>query len=103
MNYAKNISVRKMPQVKIMFQAIFREIVGKKEVIKEVNDGYTLRSLLLMLAETYGRDFNDIIDPKTGEVSTEVWVLVNGKSIRKPDLILNDNDVVYIGVPIAGG
>jgi MoaD family protein len=92
-----------MARVKVMFQAMFREIAGKREIIQEVNNGYTLRDLLGMLAKNYGRDFNDIVDPKTGEISTEVWVLVNGKSVRKTDIALNNDDVVYIGVPIGGG
>jgi MoaD family protein len=92
-----------MARVKVMFQAMFREIAGKREIIQEVNNGYTLRDLLDMLAKNYGRDFNDIVDPKTGEISTEVWVLVNGKSVRKTDIALNNDDVVYIGVPIGGG
>ena len=92
-----------MTRVKVMFQAMFREIAGKREIIQEVNNGYTLRDLLDMLAKNYGRDFNDIVDPKTGEISTEVWVLVNGKSVRKTDIALNNDDVVYIGVPIGGG
>lgn len=92
-----------MARVKVMFQAMFREIAGKREIIQEVNNGYTLRDLLGMLAKNYGRDFEDIVDPKTGEISTEVWVLVNGKSVRKTDIALNNDDVVYIGVPIGGG
>jgi len=92
-----------MARVKVMFQAMFREIAGKREIIQEVNNGYTLRDLLGMLAKNYGRDFKDIVDPETGEISTEVWVLVNGKSVRKTDIALNDDDVVYIGVPIGGG
>jgi MoaD family protein len=92
-----------MTRVKVMFQAMFREIAGKREIIQEINNGYNLRDLLDMLAKNYGRDFNDIVDPKTGEISTEVWVLVNGKSVRKTDIALNNDDVVYIGVPIGGG
>ncbi|MEM2092955.1 MAG: MoaD family protein [Candidatus Bathyarchaeia archaeon] len=86
-----------------MFQAMFREIAGSREMDKEINNGYTLGDLLSYLAKKYGRDFSDIIDPKTGEISTEVWILVNGKSARKTNIPLNDNDVVYIGVPLAGG
>lgn len=92
-----------MPKVKVMFQAMFREIVGSREMDQEIKDGCTLEDLLNYLAKKYGKDFNDIIDPSTGEISTEVWILVNGKSARKTNIQLNDNDVVYIGVPLAGG
>ncbi|MCS7115681.1 MAG: MoaD family protein [Nitrososphaerota archaeon] len=92
-----------MARVKVMFQAMFRELAGKREIVQEVSNGYTLRDLLDMLAKKYGGDFNDIVDPKTGEVNTEVWVLINGKSVRKTDIKLNDDDLVYIGIPIGGG
>jgi MoaD family protein len=92
-----------MARVRVMFQAMFREIVGKREIIQEISNGYTLRDLLNFLAETYGKDFKDVVDPKTGNVDNEVWILINGKSIRKTDVKLNDNEVVFIGVPIGGG
>ncbi|MEM3702823.1 MAG: MoaD/ThiS family protein [Candidatus Bathyarchaeia archaeon] len=92
-----------MARVKVVFQAMFREIVGAREIVQEVSNGCTLQNLLDTLAKKYGSDFNDIVDPKTGEISTEVWVLVNGQSVRKTDIKLNDDDLVYIGVPIGGG
>lgn len=92
-----------MPKVKVMFQAMFREIVGNREIDQEINNGCTLGDLLDYLAKKYGKDFNEITDSSTGEISTEVWILVNGKSMRKTNIQLNDNDVVYIGVPLAGG
>ncbi|MEM2319542.1 MAG: MoaD/ThiS family protein [Candidatus Bathyarchaeia archaeon] len=92
-----------MARVKVAFQAMFREAAGKREIIQEVENNCTLRDLLDMLAKEYGGVFNDVVDPKTGEISTEVWVLVNGKSVRKTDIKLNDDDLVYIGVPIGGG
>lgn len=92
-----------MARVRVMFQAMFREIVGKREIMQEISNGYTLHDLLNFLAETYGKDFKDIIDPKTGNVDNEVWILINGKSVRKTDIKLNDNELVFIGVPIGGG
>lgn len=92
-----------MVRVKVMFQAMYREIVGKREIVQEVNSQCTLRDLLDALAKNYGRDFNDIVDPKTGKISLESWVLVNGKSMRNTDIKLQDNDIVFIGVPMAGG
>lgn len=92
-----------MVQVKVMFQAMYREIVGKREIVQEVDSQCTLRDLLDILAKKYGRDFNDVIDPKTGDISFETWVLVNGKSMRDTDIKLKNNDVVFIGVPMGGG
>lgn len=92
-----------MVRVRVMFQAMYREIVGKREIVQEVDSQYTLRDLLDRLAKNYGGEFNDIVDQKTGEISVEVWVLVNGKSVRNTNIKLEDDDVVFIGVPMGGG
>jgi MoaD family protein len=90
-------------KVKILFNATFREVAGKKEIIKEVNPNFTLGDLLQKLAEEYGKDFKTIIDPKSGEIGSETIVAVNGRNVRKTDIKLQDNDIVMISVPIGGG
>jgi len=92
-----------MPHVKILFHATFREIVGKKEVIEEVNPDYTLANILSKLTKQYGKDFNKIIDYKTGQINTDTLITINGKSVRQTDIKLKDNDVIMITVPVGGG
>lgn len=89
--------------VRILLGAMFREVAGRKEILEKVSSNTTLGDILTNLAEKYGRDFNEIIDSKTGQISLETWVLVNGKSIRKTDIALKDSDVITISVPIGGG
>jgi MoaD family protein len=89
--------------VKILLHAMFKEIAGRREILQEVNPNFTLRDVLDALAEKYGKEFKSIIDPKTGQVSLDTLVMVNGKSIRKPDVQLKDKDVVMITVPVGGG
>ena len=89
--------------VKVLLVAMFREIAGRREILEEVGSGITLGDLLTTLAKRYGRDFNEIIDSKTGQISLETWVMVNGKSVRRTDIELKDNNVVMITVPIGGG
>jgi MoaD family protein len=89
--------------IKILFHATFREIAGKKEVIEEVNPNHTLANTLSKLARQYGRDFNNIVDRKTGQISTDTLVMINGQSVRKTDIKLKDNDVIMITVPVGGG
>ncbi len=89
--------------VKILLHAMFKEIAGQREILLEVKPTSTLRDLLDALAKKYGKEFNSIIDPKTGQVSLDTLVMLNGKSIRKPDVQLKDNDVVMITVPVGGG
>ena len=89
--------------VKILLHAMFKEITRQREILQEVNPDFTLRDMLNVLARKYGKDFNSIIDPKTGQVSLDMLVMLNGKSVRTPDVQLRDNDVVMITVPVGGG
>lgn len=82
---------------------MFKEIAGQREILQEVNANSTLRDMLDVLAKKYRKEFNSIINPKTGQVSLDTLVMVNGRSIRKPDVQLEDNDVVMITVPVGGG
>lgn len=90
-------------QVKVLLAAVFKEIAGQKEILEEAGSGITLGDILATLAKRYGRDFNEIIDSKTGQISLETWVMVNGKSVRRTDIELKDKDVVMITVPAGGG
>ena len=95
--------VMSVPHVKILLQATFREIAGKKEIAQEIDSNYTLADILSKLAKQYGKDFNKIVDHKTGQINTDTLVMINGKSVRKTDIKLKDNDVIMITVPIGGG
>jgi len=89
--------------VKVLLHANFRQITGKKEIIEEVNPNHTLANILSKLAKQYDKDFNKIIDPKTGKVNVDTVIMINGKNIRQTDTKLKDNDVIMITVPVGGG
>lgn len=89
--------------MKVLLHAMFKETAGQREILQEVGPDFTLRDMLDALAEKCGGEFNSIIDSKTGMVSFDTLVLVNGKSVRKPDVQLKDRDVVMITVPVGGG
>ncbi|MFX1532984.1 MAG: MoaD/ThiS family protein [Promethearchaeota archaeon] len=90
-------------EIKIIFHANFREITKKKEVIEEIKEDYTIAYILEKLAKNYGKDFNNIIDRKTGKISSEALVLLNGRGIRATDIKLQDKDVLVISIPVGGG
>jgi MoaD family protein len=89
--------------VKILFHAQFREVAGKKEVVEEVKPNHTLADILTKLARQYGKDFNTVLDNKTGQINTDTLVMINGQSTRKTDTKLKDNDTIMITIPIGGG
>jgi MoaD family protein len=89
--------------VRILLHAMFKEAAGQRELLQEVNPNFTLRDMLKALAEKYGKEFESIIDPKTGLIGVDTVVMVNGRSVRQPDVRLKDKDVVMITVPVGGG
>ncbi|MFQ6081014.1 MAG: MoaD/ThiS family protein [Candidatus Bathyarchaeia archaeon] len=92
-----------VPHVRVLFHATFREAVGQREMLEEIDSGSTVGDLLNKLARRYGGDFDDIINSERGEISREVVVMVNGKSVRKTNVVLREGDVVMITVPFGGG
>lgn len=90
-------------RVRVLLHAMFKEIAGKREINQELNAGSTLRVVLDELARKYGKDFKEILDPKTGQIGADTLVMLNGQSVRKTDVQLKDGDVIMISVPIGGG
>jgi MoaD family protein len=90
-------------EIKIIFHADFREITKKKEITEKIKEDYTIAYILEKLAKDYGKDFNSIIDQKTGKISSETLVLLNGRGIRATDIKFQDKDVLVISIPVGGG
>ena len=86
-----------------MLLANFREIVGKKEIVEEINSNSTLKHVLDELAKKYGRDFQKVVDSKTGSVSSEFLVSINGRITRDTNVKLNSDDVLILTIPAGGG
>lgn len=90
-------------QVRLVLCADFREIVGKREIVEEINPKSTLKSILDKLAKKYRRDFKQIVDPQTGAISLEFLVSINGRIARDTNIKLNNNDILMITIPAGGG
>ncbi|MCK5593581.1 MoaD family protein [Candidatus Bathyarchaeota archaeon] len=90
-------------RVRVLLHANFREIVGKREIIEEINSNSTLRDILDKLAQRYGRDFKQIVDPGTGAISLEFLVSINGRIMRDANVKLNNDDVLILSIPVGGG
>ncbi|TEU05235.1 MoaD family protein [Candidatus Bathyarchaeota archaeon] len=90
-------------RVRVLLHANFRETVGKREIIEEINSNSTLRDILDKLAQKYGRDFKQIVDPGTGAISLEFLVSINGRIMRDANVKLNNDDVLILSIPVGGG
>lgn len=89
--------------MRVLLQANFREIVGKREIVEKINTDTTLKKILDKLAQKYRNDFQQLIDFKTGSISLEFLVSVNGRITRDTDTKLNSDDIVVITIPAGGG
>jgi len=90
-------------RVRVVLCLDFREIVGKREIVEEIDSNSTLRHILDKLANKYGRDFKQIIDPRTGVVSLEFLVSINGRIVRDTNIRLNNDAILMITIPAGGG
>jgi len=90
-------------RVRVVLLANFREIVGKREIVEEIDSDSTLRRVLDKLAHRYGRDFEQIVDTKKGLISLEFLVSINGRIARDANVKLNKNDVLILSIPVGGG
>jgi len=90
--------------MKVKFFATYRDITGCRElVIPAPSDAF---ALLDLLAGRYGPPMRDKVFTKTGEISEDAIMLVNGRHITHlegPDTALSDDDVVSIFPMVAGG
>jgi molybdopterin converting factor small subunit len=90
-------------RVRVVLCADFREIVGKREIVEEIDSKSTLTDILAKLAKEYGRDFKQIVDSRKGVVSLEFLVSVNGQIVRDTNVRLNNDDFLMITIPAGGG
>jgi molybdopterin converting factor small subunit len=90
-------------RVRVVLCADFREIVGKREIVEEIDSNSTLTDILAKLAKEYGRDFKQIVDSRKGVVSLEFLVSVNGQIVRDTNVRLNNDDFLMITIPAGGG
>ena len=89
--------------VTVLLQAMFKEIAGKREITQDLSPNTTLRLVLDQLALKYGKDFKQILDPKTGQIGTDTLVMLNGQGVKKTDVQLKNRDIIMVSVPIGGG
>ena len=87
----------------MLLHANFREIVGKREIVEEIDSNSTLKHVLDKLAKKYGGDFKQIVDPKKEVISLEFLVSVNGRIARDMNIRLNNDDILMITIPAGGG
>ena len=92
--------------IKVKFFTSLREITGKKIDEIQVPKKITLKELIILLSEKYGKNFKEYIYDKNGEVKGFLSFLLNGKNInilQGFNIKLNENDIIAILPPVGGG
>jgi MoaD family protein len=90
-----------MIKVKVIFGSYFSKEIGREEMEVDLADASVIKDLMKMIADNYGEQIaNLIVDRNTGHL--KVLAFVNGQVSQK-DRMLQDQDVVKILPPLAGG
>jgi MoaD family protein len=93
-------------KIKIKFFTSLREITDKKVDEIQLQNSITVKELLVILSEKYGKKFKEYIYNKKGEVQDFLSFLVNGKNINVLqgfDTKLKQGDTIAILPPVGGG
>ena len=93
-------------KVEVKFFTSLREITGKKTEEIQIQEKTTVKDILTILSEKYGKNFREYIYSKNGKVQGFLSFLVNGKNINAVEGFetkLRKGDTVAILPPVGGG
>ena len=93
--------------MKITFRAFasLREIIDTDEKTLILPQGEKIKGLLESLCNTYPRLRAHLFDP-TGQIKPYFIILKNGRnivSLQQLDTVIDENDVIAVFPPVAGG
>ena len=95
-------------EVSLVYLTAFQEITGEREEKVKVRVESSLKDLLEILCDKYGRRFRDtLFDPKTNSVYGHNHITLNGQLTHLLDknlgMLLKDGDRVVIAHAVSGG
>jgi molybdopterin synthase sulfur carrier subunit len=93
-------------KVEVKFFTSLREITGKKTDEIQLNKTATVKELLTLLSDKYGKNFHEYLYDKKGKVQGFLSFLVNGKNINALEGFntkLKQGDTIAILPPVGGG
>lgn len=93
-------------EVRVFFN--LRNIIKKKNLNIEIKDGITVKGVMDQLIDLYGTPLRKaLIDPKSGEIYSFYWILLNGMDIRGLEEGINTElkggEIISIMQSVAGG
>lgn len=93
-------------EIDLRFFATFRDAVGQKERTRTVDDDTTIGDVLATLEDEYDGLEGRLLTADGDAVREQLSVLKNGRNVAHmdgPGTALEDDDVVSVFPPVAGG
>jgi hypothetical protein len=79
-----------MPDIQLKLMGPLGRLAGERETRLRVEDGATVRDLLVLLAERYGTEFADAIFRAPGEVHTHLRAFVDEQDAELGDRVTRE-------------
>lgn len=94
-----------MKRVKVRYYSLFTVVTGILEEEIDVNDGATLRDLIITLERKYGNDLTEMLYNRKGEIRSTSWFLLNKQRVYHPPekVALSFGDEVILTLPMLVG
>ena len=89
--------------IKVKLYGHLPDIAGSREVEMKVEDGSSLKQLLVKLAEKLGCRFKEQLLSEDGRLLPYLMTFVNDTLQASSSIILKDGDVVEVVPKITGG
>ena len=92
-------------KITIRAYASLREVIGARETALAIPPGETVGGLLESLCRTYSGLRGHLFD-STGRMKPHIIILKNGRnvaSLQQLDTVVDEDDVIALFPPVAGG
>ncbi len=91
-------------KIKVKYTAQLKKAMGRREEFVEIPNGTLIVNLLGVLLQQNKEAFTDIVFDDNGDFLNAVLLILNGQQTSIDSIqSLNENDVITIMSPIAGG
>jgi MoaD family protein len=91
-------------KIKVIYLDRLRRLTGKDLETIELSKGSDVDSLLKVLSEKYGEEFENYVYDESGDVKPYIQFFINGRSVvRDTETELKDTDELVIVFATGGG
>jgi molybdopterin synthase sulfur carrier subunit len=94
-------------QVKVHTILNLKKILGRGDIDLTMNDGSTVKDVLMTMVETYGESLAAQLFDSEGRLFPYIRLMVNGRDIafleKKMETALQTGDEILIFPPVGGG